>query len=148
MSDTSYAAYRAAVESHGQSIQERVKDGDDEGDALHEEVDGSYWVIYTHAAIALLGHSRNDDAGFDEQGDDFLSGCTSMSEVYTRAAFYALRADVQEWLNDNPVADEDEDEDEDEDTGTVCECGAHNQASHSDTCRYGTSSDKGEEPTE
>lgn len=110
--DTDYAAYRGAIETIGESVRDRVRAGEDEVDATHEEVDGSWWIIYTHASIAVLRHSQNDDAIFDDMGSDALQGCASMSEVYTRAAYYAMRQDVAEWVRDNPAEDEDEDEDE------------------------------------
>jgi hypothetical protein len=120
---TSYADYFTSVESHGESVIERIKAGEDDVmDLIHEEVDGSWWVIYTHAALAVLQHSRNDDAGFDSMGSDFLAGCTSMAEVYTRAAYFALEADVIEWLNErgdvndpDSFREEEEEEEEEED---------------------------------
>lgn len=98
--ETSYSEYRSGVKAIVDSVIERVRDGEDPSDVLHEEVDGSYWVIYTHAAIAVLAHSRNDDEVFEQMGSDALTGCNSMAEVYTIAAFYAMRADVVEELRD------------------------------------------------
>lgn len=98
--ETTFSNYRDSVRGIVVSVIERVRDGEDPSDVLHEEVDGSYWVIYTHAAQAVLNHSRNDDAIFDQLGSDALAECSSMAEVYTRAAYYALYEDVIEELSD------------------------------------------------
>lgn len=96
MSDTSHAEYWASVASHAESVLEREQQGEDASDVLHEECDSSWWVIYTHAAMAVLQHSPNEDAIFESMGDDALSGCTCHSEVMTRMAFFALEQDVAE----------------------------------------------------
>ena len=73
---------------------------DERNDRLWEECDGSYWVIYTHAATAALQHSENESAGFEEMGSEVLDGCDSYAKVMRRLAFHALRADISnrvEW---------------------------------------------------
>ena len=116
--ETSYSAYREAVEEIGKE----ARAARDVSDAVHEGVDGSWWTIYTHASIAVLAHSQNDDRIFDDMGSDALSGCDSMSEVYTRAAYYAMCADVHEWIDANP-AEEEEEEEEDTSADTDTEEG-------------------------
>lgn len=71
-------------------------------DYLHECVDGSQWIIYYWRATRVLQYSRNDDQIFEEMGNDVLSGCTSMGDVYTRAAYFAMKQDVIEELEDRP----------------------------------------------
>ena len=64
-----------------------------EGYGPWEQVDGCYWVIYTHAAHKVYLYSPNEDAIFDD--GEGLAGCESMAEALTRMAFYAMLADVQ-----------------------------------------------------
>lgn len=63
-----------------------------EGYDLDEQIDGNYWVIYTHAAHKVWVYSPNDDAVFDD--GDGLAGCDSMAEALCRMAYFAMRADV------------------------------------------------------
>lgn len=91
--------YRTSIDRLAREVLRRVREEDaDEGDALHEECDGDQWVIYTYRAKLALTFSKNDDAIFDEMGADALAGVNSMSDVYSRAAFFAVRADVCERL--------------------------------------------------
>jgi hypothetical protein len=59
---------------------------------VHETVDGSAMIIYTQQAINVLIQSDNWDQ-IDEVGADVPDG---MSNIVTVAAYYALRADVEE----------------------------------------------------
>ena len=68
--------------------------------ALHEAIDGNYYVIYTHANLQCLAATSNDDAAFEDIGADVLAGCNSAAEVYARLAYYAMRADVVEALGE------------------------------------------------
>ena len=61
--DTSSQEYWKAVEIMAECVKDSVREGNDMSDALHAEVDGSWWVIYTHAALAALNHSRNEEIG-------------------------------------------------------------------------------------
>ena len=72
---------------------------------LEERIDGTRWVIYYAGGLAVLRYSRNDSAVFDEMGDDAFAGCTHMGEVYTKAAYYAMRQDVLEELQDGSWPD-------------------------------------------
>ena len=63
--------------------------------ALSERVDGSYWVIYTHAARACLMYSDNDELYFEEYGPIEVA---SWASLFCAAAYMALMADVQEEL--------------------------------------------------
>lgn len=87
---------------------------DEAFDNLHQAVDGNYWVIYTHAAMDALRVSKNDDAIFD-QGEG-LGDVSSMSEVYTKAAYWTVYQDVseelQELIDNYEVPEEAEEEEE------------------------------------
>ena len=98
MSDKEYTEkeYRETVELHAREALSREKEGGDINDAIHEEADGSAWVIYTYRARLVLQYSKNEDAILDEIGFEGFSGADSMAEIYTRAAFFALRQDIAE----------------------------------------------------
>lgn len=66
-------------------------------DRLHEDCDGSWWVIHYHAAEAVLRFSYNCDAYFDEMGS--IDGIDSLGQLHTICAYYALRADVMERID-------------------------------------------------
>ena len=68
---------------------------------LHEEVDGTAWVIYYGQAVDVLRYSDHDDAIFEEMGEDALQGCRDMGAVYCRAAYYAMMQDIIEYAENN-----------------------------------------------
>ena len=96
MSDNDYSEqnYRETVELHAREALSREGAGEDISDAIHEEADGSAWAIYTYRARLVLRYSKNEDAIF-EYGEG-LRNAYSMADVYTVAAFFALRQDIQE----------------------------------------------------
>jgi hypothetical protein len=114
--DTSHdywSAVRSAADDAAESIREF---GADPGDALHEAADGSYWVIYYHAAALTLQYSPNDSAIFDECGPQSFDG---YGDAITQMAAWAFAADVNEsfagrYDTETGVSlDDDSDEDED-----------------------------------
>ena len=103
--------YRANVETRAKEVLKRVRDeGVDECDAIHDEVDGSQWVIYTYRARHVLLFSRNEDAIFDEGVG--IGEYKSAGDLYTAMAYWAMRADVAEALADLPSEDEEQPDDE------------------------------------
>jgi alpha-galactosidase/6-phospho-beta-glucosidase family protein len=124
-----YRAYYESVSRDGESIKEdlidAIKSGevDDEDAAsewlqerLHETADSDEWIIYTHKAKLLLLVSENEDAAEDEGME---------CETVEQRAYWAFRADLQEWMDRNadiselleefgPKDEEDEADGEDE----------------------------------
>lgn len=85
--------YYDGVRGLAQEVASRVKDGDDENDVLHEVVDGSYWVIYTHANFQVLMCSDHHDAYSEDFGEPPVSG----NDINWAALAYAAMArDVSE----------------------------------------------------
>jgi len=68
------AEYYQSVRGLAEEVAERVKTGEDESDAMHELVDGSYWVIYTHANFQVLMCSDHHDAYSEEYGSAPVEG--------------------------------------------------------------------------
>lgn len=99
-----------AVEAAGPD-KDRIRDN--AMDRVHESVDSSGWIIYTARARAVLLYSRNNNSVFDE--GDGLHGVKDMSDVYTQAAFWAMRADVVSELED--LIDNYEEPEEEEEEG-------------------------------
>lgn len=79
-----------AAERHGSfdEAQEWIEE------RIHEDADGSYWVIYTHAALDTIFASDNwleiDEAGEPGAGD--------LTTRITQAACYALAADLRQQI--------------------------------------------------
>jgi len=99
MNDNEYSEveYRRHVTELAEEVARQVReDGRDESDALHEVTADSAWVIYTYRARHVLLHSPNEDAVFDSGFG--LGGASSLLDIYTRAARFALSADVAEEL--------------------------------------------------
>lgn len=67
-------------------------------EAISEQVDGSYWVIYTHAAYKVREYTNNWDA-IDDYGPEFM-GADSVDAVVCRAAYCAMERDCMELLSD------------------------------------------------
>lgn len=74
-------------------------------DYLHELIDGHQFVIYVHKARAVLLHSSNENAIFEELGSQEVE---SMEELYSKAAYFAMLADVTEELPDEDEETEEE----------------------------------------
>ena len=106
MADESQRAYFATVEAIVEEAREAEEEGGDVEEFIHESVDGSEWIIYTHKAMKVLQYSDNDNALFDEVGVEGLKGVRSFSDVVTRLAYFAMVQDVYDRLN---VKDYDED---------------------------------------
>ena len=88
-----YKSYWTSVDSAAVSAIEAVDNGQEEGDAVWEAADGSYWTIYTHAAALTMQYSDNTDAYWDLTGEDSVPG-EHWSAVVSMLAAYAHTADV------------------------------------------------------
>jgi hypothetical protein len=85
--------YYDGVRGLAQQVAERVGEGADENDALHEVVDGSYWVVYTHANFQVLMCSDHHDAYTDDYGEPAIAG-TAID--WAALAYAAMGRDVSE----------------------------------------------------
>jgi hypothetical protein len=91
-----YGGVRGIVED----LKARVASGeiaseDDLSDAVHQEVDGSYWVIYTHANFQVLLCSDHHDAYFEEYGEaPIVDGAINWAAL----AFATLERDVRDLM--------------------------------------------------
>lgn len=103
--ENTYKDYWTQVENIGheaifQAI-ENSNDAQEAEDAVYEfieqSVDGSYWVIYYHAAAKTLEYSDNENAYFEEH-DGGQESWQSYGDVLTALAYWALRADVMDRL--------------------------------------------------
>lgn len=61
---------------------------------ITEAIDNSDWIIYTHHTLAVLVHTDNDDALFEECAYDVLAGVKTAADVYQRIARAAMITDV------------------------------------------------------
>lgn len=73
-----------------------IADRDALAEDIHQTVDGSYWVIYTHANFQCLMASDNDSAYVDDLGTDGLVDDTGIN--WPAMAFKALEQDVYQQL--------------------------------------------------
>jgi hypothetical protein len=95
------AEYYQGVRGIAEDIIERTKSGeianrDDFERAVDESVDGSYWVIYTHANFQTIFCSDNHDAYMEDFGDAPVEG----GDINWMAlAYAAMRRDVQERID-------------------------------------------------
>ncbi len=93
------AEYYQGVRSIAQDLIERAKSGDlnedDLNDAISQDVDGSYWVIYTHANFQVLLCSDHHDAYTENFGEPPVSG----NEInWAALAFATMERDVRDQL--------------------------------------------------
>lgn len=109
-------AFAEAVDGLGAGDDDTLRESASEH--ADQSVDGNYWVIYTHAARKTLLFSDNEDAYFDDFGYDLD---TTAGIPYSKLAYFAMRADVEEKLSaliDEQIekweAEEDEEEGEEE----------------------------------
>ena len=97
------AEYYQGVRSIAADIDnQKFTSQDDYEQAIHEAVDDSYWVIYTHANFQVLLCSDNHDAYSEEYGEPPVSG----SDInWAALAFAALDKDVRQTVSE-PSFDE------------------------------------------
>lgn len=87
-----YSAVRAIVdEAMGEMKDGTIADREALDEWIHQSVDGSYWVIYTHANMQVLFVSDNDDAYMDDFGDAPVEGGNIN---WAALAFAAMRRDI------------------------------------------------------
>lgn len=89
--------YFKSVQATARELEEAVKSGEIEDreqlmDRIHEEVDGSAWVIYTGNAQQVLFVSENSDAAWDE-------GLTEGEAQWSQWAYAAMERDLIESLD-------------------------------------------------
>jgi hypothetical protein len=91
------AEYYQGVRSIAEEVASLVKnEGMDESDALHQTVDGSYWVIYTHANFQVLMCSEHHDAYSEEFGEAPVTGA---DVNWAALAYAAMALDVSERIS-------------------------------------------------
>lgn len=92
------AEYYQAVRDIVEEAMDEIKDGripDREGldEYLHQSVDGSHWVIYTHANFQVIFVSDNQDAYTEDFGEAPVEG----GDVnWAAMAFAAMKRDVDD----------------------------------------------------
>jgi len=87
------AEYYQGVRGIAETVREHIAEGMDEGDALHQAVDGSYWVIYTHANFQVLMCSDHHDAYSEDYGQAPVEGDTIN---WAALAYATLARDVND----------------------------------------------------
>jgi hypothetical protein len=107
MTELTEKMYNDAVRSAAYEVRRLVNvEQMDEGDAIHQEVDGSEWVFkYYHARHTLM-YSSNEDAFFDEGMSLSDLNAESAGALNCALAYYAMRADVLAKLDEIPEQDE------------------------------------------
>lgn len=98
MSDsTSQRDYWDHIRSTAEEIAQAVRDGelteDEIHDRIHEETDGSWWIIYNHAALAVCQHTDNEDAYQD------------LGELPTDRGFWGIVTCVASWAMAQDLAE-------------------------------------------
>lgn len=93
------------------------EDSRDLSERVTENIDGHRWVIYYAYALDVLRISRNSDALFDSLGDDACNGVSSLGELHSRAAYFALEADLwaeiyENWADDLTILENGDDPDD------------------------------------
>ena len=93
--------YFSGVRGITEDLKARVASGEIDSedalhDAVHEAVDGSYWVIYTHANFQVLMCSDNHDAYSEDYGEPPVSG----NDInWAALAYAAMERDVRQQID-------------------------------------------------
>jgi hypothetical protein len=100
------AEYYQSVRGIADEMRDAIKSGEitsDEElhDRVHQTIDGSYWVIYTHANFQVLMCSDHHDAYSEDFGEPPLSG----SDInWAALAFAALQRDVDDQMQAEDIS--------------------------------------------
>lgn len=96
------ADYWTSIRSLAKGLAEEIRKGElapeDVEDRLHEDADGSYWTIYTHAnyqAIMCSDHDPWDDV---RDSGEPVSGDVCNGQPTAVLAYYCVRHDTREQL--------------------------------------------------
>jgi hypothetical protein len=91
-----FGMVRAVASDIDDEVRERLRNGETTDDVnewqanrIHEEADGSYWTIYTHANFRALYASDNWDAAVDQGMAADIDDTAKMFAVMTYCALYA-----------------------------------------------------------
>ena len=95
------AEYYQGVRGIAQELADRIKDGeittqDGLKQALQESIDGSYWVIYTHANFQVILCTDHHDEYMEQTGEAPVSDNTIN---WAALAYYAMMRDVQDQMS-------------------------------------------------
>ena len=94
------AEYWSSIRSCAKGLADEIRKGelapDDVEDRLHEDADGSYWTIYTHANYRAIMCSDHDP--WDDVRDSGASPADSDSQPTAILAYYCVRSDTREQL--------------------------------------------------
>ena len=93
--------YEREITSLAKDVAERVKGGDEVGDAIHSAVDDHQWVIYTYSNWLVCAASRSDP--FDYLSDMGIDKPTSAQLAY--ACMYQDLSDEVERIGDDTEED-------------------------------------------
>jgi hypothetical protein len=85
--------YHQEIESLAKEAAARIKAGDDQGDVVHELVDGHQWVIYTSHNYEVMSQSPTDPW---EASDEVFGTPPTSAAV---AAFLCMEADLNDRLS-------------------------------------------------
>lgn len=98
----SWSDYRERIEMMADEIEEAIDndptefgDGGRIHDLIHEEVDASRMVIYTHEALAAIGHARANPTEWEQ----YVAEGDSWGSVLTTMAYLCVREDLNEELH-------------------------------------------------
>lgn len=91
-----YQSVRSIVEEGmGQIKEGHITDREGLDEYLDQSVDGSYWVIYTHANFQVLFVSDNHDAYMEDFGEPPVEG----SDIkWAALAYAAMRRDIYDLI--------------------------------------------------
>jgi hypothetical protein len=110
------SGYWDTVKAIAEEIHDEYPDPDDDhnerADRVHEDVDGSQWIIYYNKNDTVLNETHNypDDRDVREMAGD----TGDWKKMRTVTAFLAMEADVYEVLKELDDEAEDEEVDEEE----------------------------------
>lgn len=100
------AEYYDSVRQMAQELVDETYDEDEDeldrdrfDEQLHQSVDGSHYIIYTHANLAVLVFSSNwlaIDEVYSDMGESLEGRTATLTTVIGQAAFFAMEADVRE----------------------------------------------------
>lgn len=96
--DEDRAAYWQAIRQAAEDVRAEAPSGEWEDEEEHVDSWAESLTIYTSDALTVLRFTENDEAAFDEgiyEMETIGEGIDSMGQLYTRIAWFAVRADIR-----------------------------------------------------
>lgn len=97
--EATFQEFRADIELMADIVEEKIAEGRDPHDAVWEEVDSSWWVIYNHANLEAIKFAREEP----DEWKHLVSDDASFWEIVQAYAYKSVENELYDELRKRDV---------------------------------------------